>query len=258
MKRERLFVENRRNKIFNIINFACEISVIDLANQLEVSEITIRRDLQALEDENKIARFYGGARKIVNEEGEKICEVDEVKMYRRLIAEFAATLIEDEDSLFINTSRTALDVVKYIKKDNVKVITNNGHAITIEKAKGVSIILTGGELRTPKYAMVGEFAERNLRTVFAKKTFIGCSGISPQCGVTTENANEVNSNKLMLDNALGETYILADHTKIGKHSSFKTCGLEKVKNLITDEKAPEEIITMFKEKGINIYQVKKV
>ncbi|MDO4272633.1 MAG: DeoR/GlpR family DNA-binding transcription regulator [Eubacteriales bacterium] len=254
MKRERAFVENRRKRILEQIKETPGIRVDELAEMFEVSAITIRRDLQYLEDQKKLVRFYGGA--TINEQNADQ-DMDEVQLYRMLIAKYAATLVEDGDSLFINTSSNALQMLQYVTSKNVTVITNNGRAVYGEQSPGVNVILTGGELRYPKEAMVGEFAERNLQKVYAKKAFVGCSGISVECGVTTEIANEVNLNELMLRRATKTAYILADHTKIGHNSSFRTCRIERVTHLITDEKAPADIIGAMREMGIHVHQVRK-
>lgn len=253
MKRERAYVDGRRKQILEILKENPQVRVDELSKTLGVSLITIRRDLQYLEEKKYLTRFYGGARSTKKEE----TQVDEVQMYRELIARYAASLVEDEDSLFINTSRTALSVLQYVECKNITVITNNGQALKYEYGGDISVILTGGELRHPKEAMVGDFALRNLQTVFAKKTFIGCSGISPLTGMTTENANEVNINELMIQHATSKVYLLADHTKIGKNSSFTSCPIEQVQYLITDEKAPEDVLEEMRAKGVTIYQVRK-
>ena len=98
---------------------------------------------------------------------------------------------------------------------------------------------------------------RNLQNIFAKKAFIGCSGISAQAGVTTEIANEVNVNQLMIEHATQEVYVLADHTKIGLSSSFTSCSIDRVKHLITDEKAPADELELMKAQNVDVYQVKK-
>ncbi len=255
MKRERIYVENRRKEILSKIISTPGIRVEELATLFDVSAITIRRDLQYLEDQKMLTRYYGGASP--TGQAQQIGVQDEVQLYRSLIAKYAASLVEDDDTLFINTSRNALDIVPYINRSNVTVITNNGRAFDCEHSVGVNIFLTGGEVRYPKEALVGEFAERNLMKVYARKAFIGCSGISVECGMTTENANEVNLNELMLNRATKAAYILADHTKIGHNSSFRTCRIERVTHLITDEKAPKEILDGFREKGIWVHQVSK-
>ncbi len=253
MKRERAFVEGRRNQILEMLQKNPEVRGDELAELLGVSVVTIRRDLQYLEEKKQITRFYGGAR--VAEEA--AAKVDIVKRYRDLIARYAARLVEDTDTIFINTSRNALEIISYITSCNVTVITNNGKAINHEKGDGVSIILTGGELRYPKEAMVGDFAVRNLQNIFAKKSFVGCSGISARTGMTTEIANEVNVNHLMIEHATQEVYILADHTKIGRSSSFTSCGIDMVKHLITDELADEEELELMRAQGVRIHQVRR-
>lgn len=255
MKKEKQYVDNRRQEIMHMLQEKGEVRVENLAEHLNISLLTVRRDLQYLEEQNQLERFYGGAKLI--DKVETPLEIDEIQLYRNLIAKYAATLVEDEDSLFINTSSNALQMLKYVEKKNVNVITNNGSAIQMKHRSGVHVILTGGELRYPKEAMVGDFALRNLQTVYAKKAFIGCSGISPTIGMTTENANEVNINELMIAHAAQEVYILADHTKIGKNSSFISCSVEEIKHIITDEKAPKDILEQFEEKGVKIHIVKK-
>lgn len=254
MKRERALVESRRSKLIDTLKSNGHVKVSDLAVEFNVSPLTIRRDLQYLEDNKKLERFYGGAA-IINDK--TYLHEDEVTTYRELIAKYAATLVEDGDTIFINTSSTALQMIKYIKGKRAIVITNNGKAIYTEHSSKVSVILTGGELREIKEAMVGEFATNNLEKVSAKKSFLGCSGLSYETGMTTELLNEVNINQLMFRRATGPTYILADHTKIGKNSSFVSCSINHIQNIITDELADPLIINALREKGIHVHLVSK-
>ena len=256
MKRNRAFVENRRNQILNMMKENPQVRVNDLARILDASLVTIRRDLQYLEDQKRLVRTYGGAVPVKGTDAVKE-EKDELALYRTLIAKLAASFVSERDSLFINTSKNALQTLEYITSSNVTVITNNGKAMNCDRAPGVNVVLTGGELRHPKDAMVGDFAIRNLQTVYAKKAFVGCSGVSAETGMTTEIFNEVSINELMINHASQEVYLLADHTKIGRNSSFISCPIEKIKYLITDEKAPEEALNQIRERGVIVYQVHK-
>lgn len=253
MKREKAYVDSRRQQVLDLLGRNPEIKADELAELLGVSVVTIRRDLRVLEEEKQIRRFYGGAAVARKKED----EVDEVTLYRNLIARYAAKLVESGDTIFINTSRNALEMINYIQSENVTVITNNGKALNHDKANGVNIILTGGELRYPKEAMVGDFAVRNLQSIFARKAFMGCSGISAKFGMTTEIVNEVNVNQLMIDHAAQEVYLMADHTKIGHNSSFTSCGIEKIQHLITDELAPEDELERLRACGVKIHIVRK-
>lgn len=253
MKVSRSVVDKRREKMLSMINKTGDIKVPEIASVFKISEITVRRDLQYFEDRRLIERYYGGAR-IIDKTAVK--KEDALLIYKENIAKYAAKLVEDGDSIFINTSSTALEMLKYIKAKNVTVITNNGNAINARHSSAVTIILTGGELRHIKGTMVGEFALDSLSKVTAKKSFIGCSGISIESGMTTEILNEVKINEAMISRVVGKTYILADNTKFGINSSFVSCPIDSIKNIITDEKANAEIVEILREKGVLIHQVK--
>lgn len=249
MKRDRVYVESRWKDIEKILKMKNEVSVDFLSQHLGVSKMTIRRDLSYLEARKVLIRTHGGAIYAFNEQVER-------NIYRTKIAEFASKFVEDGDTFFINTSSNAIEMLNFISKKRVTVITNNGKAIYQERDKKIDIILTGGELRRQKDAMVGDFALRNLVPVYAKKAFIGCSGLSAGGGVTTEIFAEVNINEMMVEHTTQKVFVLADYTKIGKNSSFMSVPIEKVHCLITDEKADEKAIEEIRKKGIQVYQVK--
>lgn len=252
MKRKRSIVDSRRDSILDELKTTGEIKAELLAAKYQVTPLTIRRDLQWLESNNKIQRFYGGA---VLAENEKI-EGNELDEYRRLIAKHAAGLVEDGDTIFINTSMTALQIVGFLENKRVTVITNNGRIFASKIPESVQVLITGGELRYPKFAMIGEFAQRNLEKVTVKKSFLGCSGLTEERGMTTEIMNEVPINMMMMKNVAGAAYILADHTKVGINSSFISARINNITHIITDEKAPKEELKKLGKHNIEIFQVK--
>ena len=246
-------VNSRREKVLQQVRETGDGTVTHLAEQFQVSPLTIRRDLQYLEDHKLLERFYGGARNSMESEGGL---GENKKQFRReQIARYAAGLVEDGDSIFINTSSTALAMVKYITSRNVTIITNNGNIINEKNPSHATIILLGGELRYVKGAMVGDFAMNNLAQVTAKKSFMGCGGICPDIGMTTELLNEVNLNQMMFERVSKGSYILADCTKFGKRSSFVSCPPELIANIITDADAPSDLVWEFREKGTLVHQL---
>ena len=118
MKRSRALVDNRRKTLLEALKSNGSVKVGDLAEEFQVSPLTIRRDLQYLEDHKKLERFYGGAT-VSGEDDEIVTQEDEIKMYRKKIAQYAASLVEDGDTIFINTSSTALQMIKYIRDKRV-------------------------------------------------------------------------------------------------------------------------------------------
>lgn len=148
MKMNKAVVDARRNKIMQKIQSQGKAAVDELAEELQVSPLTIRRDLQYWEEMGAVERYYGGAKLIqhfVDNDDPKLSN----EQYKHAIAKYAAQYVKDGDTIFINTSSTALLVLKYIKNKRVTVITNNGKAIFMDHDPMVSICLSGGELRIP-------------------------------------------------------------------------------------------------------------
>lgn len=255
MKQARDVVEKRRNDILEMIYKAGDVKVEEILEMVKTSPLTIRRDLQYLEDESLVERYYGGVRiKGMKADNELR---DEAAIYRQHISKYAASLVEDGDTIFINTSATALGMLPYINAKSVTVVTNNGNAINTSHSSEVTVILTGGELRHIKGTMVGEFALDNINKVSAKKTFLGCSGLSFDGGMTTDILNEVKLNEAMYSRSSDCSYILADYKKIGKTCSFVSCPTNVITNIITDEKASAAEVEKFRSLGIEVVQVSK-
>lgn len=257
MKMNKEIVDARRNKIMKIVQSEGRVLVDELAQLLNVSPLTIRRDLQHWEEMGAVERFYGGAKLIqhfVDNDDPNISK----EPYKHAIAKYAAQYVKDGDTIFINTSSTALLVLKYIKNKRVTVITNNGKAILIEHDPLVSVFLTGGELRVPKESMVGEFALHNISRITVNKTFLGCSGVSANAGMSTAILQEVAINEAMIQRCNGETFLLADHTKVGHDHSFISGAIDSFQYLISDNLADEEEIHAIQEKGVKTFTLSPI
>jgi DeoR/GlpR family transcriptional regulator of sugar metabolism len=220
-----------------------------------VSPLTIRRDLDALLNTGKIDRFYGGASLVKYDDGsgENIFSSG-FTLNKLAIAQYAAALVEDGDTIFINTSSTALAILPYITAKQVTVITNNVKAVFSEHRDDMILVFTGGELRLPKEAMVGDFALNNLNRVTASKCFLGCNGINTEEGITTAVLQEATINNLMLTRVTGPRYILADKSKIGRRLNFIYGRLQDISLLITDTEASEALVEELRKK-IGVVQV---
>ena len=103
--------------------------------------------------------------------------------------------------------------------------------------------------------MVGDCTKNSLAYVTAQKSFIGCTGISPDIGMVTEMVSEVNLNQMMFQRVTGASYILADSSKFGERAGGVSCPPEKIENIITDMNAPADMLREFREMGTWVYQV---
>ncbi|MHC1734765.1 MAG: DeoR/GlpR family DNA-binding transcription regulator [Erysipelotrichaceae bacterium] len=254
MKRHKSIVDSRRNRIYQALQESGTVKVDELAATLEVSPLTIRRDLEYFEAKKLVERFYGGAM-LVNKFVVKDNTSQNNALAKHAIAKKAAEFVETGDTLFVNTSSTALLVLKYIRNKRVVIITNNGKAIFADKDPMIQVVLTGGELREPKEAMVGEFAINNLSRVTATKSFLGCSGMTPETGITTAVLQEVAVNEMMLNRCVGPRIIVADSSKIGRDHSFVSGSIDKVTILITDNNADPQVVAAIKANGVTVIQV---
>ena len=253
MNRKRTDIFERRHKLMDMIRQAGDgqLNVEQAARLLGVSAVTLRRDLTLLEEEGKVRRGYGRVSLAENEPKNQTGPTD----IPGRIAQGAAEFVESGDVIFVNTSRTALRMLRYIEASNVTVITNNVLATNIPHRSDMTIILTGGEVRYPKYAMVGSVAQEALRSIKANKAFLGCSGLSVERGMTTEHFAEVAVNNLMLTSVSGPVYLLAGHNKLGWDSNFTSGEIHLIQELITDRGATQELLQPLQDVGIHVHLV---
>ena len=255
MKVNYSIVQKRRDDIMVMIQKLGNVTMEQLKNEFNVSDITLRRDLQYWEDRGAILRHHGGAKlvqQMVNHNNTNFTN----DRYKQAIAKYAASFIDEGDTVFINTSSTALLVISYIVGKHCTVITNNAKALLVKHDPMVSIVLAGGELRFPKEAMVGDFALNNLNRVLANKCFLGCSGISADDGITTAILSETAVNETMLKRTTGLKFVLCDYTKVGVKHSFLSGDIDLINYLITDINADEAAIEEIKEHDVKVVKLK--
>lgn len=247
-------IKDRRENIMRLIQKIGKIDIEMLINEFNVSDITIRRDLQYWEDKGAIIRYRGGA-KLSQPMVDHSEQISSNEKYKHAIAKYAAQFVKQGDTIFINSSSTAILLLKYIINKRVNIITNNAKAVHIEHDPLVSIHLTGGELRFPKEVMVGDFALNNLTKITASKTFIGCSGLDLSHGITTAILQEVAINECMINHTSGKVFVLADYTKIGAQYPFKTSDINRIDYVITDINADEQVCNDLKDSNIEVVKL---
>ena len=253
MKSTKAAVYKRKQQILIELKKHKRVLVENLSEELQVSPITIRRDLDEFQKKGIVKRFYGGAELIQGallEDPTRDTSDKSLLNYKQAIAREAAELIENGDTVFLNSSSTALLILEYLKNKRVTVITNNGRVIEKEYDPLVEIVLTGGEISGYKRSLVGDFALQIIRKVRADKCFLGVSGITGSGEVSTAILQETMINSLMMEQTNNMVVFLADHRKIGVQNNFIIGNIEQVKNgyIITDEKANSSILSSLENK----------
>ncbi|MDI6600774.1 DeoR/GlpR family DNA-binding transcription regulator [Calorimonas adulescens] len=251
-----MFSEERRIRIMDIINSGKTVTVEELSKMLDVSESTIRRDLKYLEGKGLIHRTHGGAMNPLptNYEPTFLEKKEEMIDEKKAIGRKAASLIEDGDTVIIDSGTTTMEIVRNLSVNRAKIVTNSPHAaIELQYRQGIEVILTGGMLRYETQALVGPIADELIQRIKADKAFIGTNGITLD-GFTTPNVVEAATKRNMVRNA-EKVYIVADSTKFNKASFMRFADLDEVDCIITDSKLPEDVYNEFSGNGIDIIKV---
>ena len=257
MKTNKTLIYKRQQAILQKLHETGQVSTDLLAATYGVSNLTIRRDLQQLSDHGLVRQIRGGANLIAGalHDDPTFTETSSrIQANKEKIARLAAQLVNDGDTILINSSSTAVLILKYITAANVTVITNNGKAASIPCSGKISLVFTGGEVHANKQSMVGEVAMNNLSRINASKVFLGVSGISARAGISTSVLQETAINNLMIRRSGQQCYIIADGTKIGAVSNFVLGPASLGCALITDKTADADEIYQLKESGLAIMQ----
>ncbi len=262
MKNSKSVVFKRQQTILKELKEKQTVDVDALAKALKVSSTTIRRDLQNFEKQGLITRFHGGAYLIegtLQEEDGTQTQLQRTQIdadQKHAIAAYAATLIDEGDTIFINSSSTTLLLLDYIRDKRVIIVTNNGNVLGYPKDPKVEVILTGGEVYKRKQSMVGEFALNTLSKISANKSFIGVGGISTDGGITTSILPETAVNEMMMKRC-GTCYVLAAIKKIGRNHNFLSGSIQDVDTLITCQGGNQEELDKMRGMGIKVIELEK-
>ena len=253
MKRDRQSVSLRHAEMLAMIRERQEVLVDELSSAFDISPMTVRRDLQTLEEQGKISRFHGGASVDVRAVSSR--EKGLVAQCQWMIAQRAAALVSDGDSILINGSSTALSLLDRLSGKSVSVFTNNARVVGHRYPEGLEIQLSGGMLRGSQHILTGDLALRSLINVRADKAFLGCTGISPDGEILCGIPAELGINETMIEHA-NAYYILADYTKIGKAGTYASFHLERKGCVITDPDAPPEVLDQLRAIGMEVIQAR--
>lgn len=262
MKNSRSIVLHRQQNLLQLLQNEQEIDVDTAAKKLDVSPTTIRRDLIMFEKQHLVERFHGGARLIKDTsqpddlEDTSIPPLKESHLEQKdIIARYAVNLIDDGDTIFMNSSSTTLRMLDYLKGKRVIIVTNNGNALDYPHDPLVTVILTGGEINPRRHSLVGDFALNTLTKINADKTFIGVGGISVASGISTSVLSETAVNSMMMQRCKKKCYVLAIPKKIGREHNFLSGGIENVDTLVTCTGGDQNEVNNLRKHGIEVIEL---
>lgn len=251
-----MFAAERRQRILELVRSSGAISLRELARQLQTSEVTVRRDLRALESEGLLDRRHGGAvlpgglahEPTYSEKSQVAAEE------KAAIADLAVSLVSDGDALVVGAGTTTQAFARRLTRfSELTVVTNSLMvAQVLARARGVEVVMTGGSLRGSIHALVGSMTEQALSSVQATRAFISGNGVTAERGLSTPNVAVAGVDRALA--AAGrEVVVLADHTKIGLDATMQTVPPAGIAHLVTDDRAEAAQLAELRSAGVQVH-----
>jgi DeoR/GlpR family transcriptional regulator of sugar metabolism len=244
----------RQNLIAGWIADNRRITVPEICEQFSVSEATARRDLELLAEQGRIQRVHGGAIAVVQAPPESpiLDRQDEQADSKRRIAQSAARLVKDGDTVFLGSGTTVLNVARALREHkNLTVITNSLPVLNALSSTSHTLIFLGGMFRHSEQSFIGHITEQALAEVRADKVIIGTRAISLEQGLTSDYMPETMTDRAIL-RAGREVIIVADHSKFGRVSTVMLAPIESIHTIVTDPETPQDFVVGAQERGIRV------
>ena len=231
-----MLTEERYQSILSMVNEKNAVTVSELAEYLDISESTVRRDLTALDELGKLKKVFGGATSVSKTEG---MYEDSVSMRENLmkdekieIGKYCAKTINNADFVYIDSGTTTARLIDFIDNNKATYVTNGiVHARKLAQ-KGLNAYLIGGRVKSATEAVVGAEAISNLKNLNFSKAFLGTNGIDINAGFTTPDIDEAMTKEAAINRSY-MAFVLADHTKFRRVFSVTFAQLKKC-CIITD------------------------
>jgi DeoR family fructose operon transcriptional repressor len=247
----------RRQEIVNVLSEAGQLSVLELSDRFDVSEVTIRQDLQALSEQGLLQRTRGGALSI-NALPEFSYDVrqQQKSVEKRLIGQTAASLVHYGDIIFLDASTTAHAIVPHLKKlSELTVITNSLKiAMSLLDAPHIQVLLPGGSLRRTSISLVGQPQGSFLEGLNIEIGFFGARGLAVPEGLTDVEFNEVQMKRSIAERCRRVVGVL-DARKWGRVAAATFADLNQIDIIISDPAAPEDLVAQVRRYQIEVLLV---
>jgi len=249
----------RRKEIVRQAEAEGRVYVETLAQKFQVSEVTIRNDLNALDSRGLVVRSRGGA--VVSTRLTRELSVQEKyskhhTIKRKLGAAVVALLGEDVRSILIDSGTTTEEVARNLVGYTGLTVMTNGLNIATALAdlEGIDIKVTGGTLRPKSMSFFGRQAEESLGLMHFDRLILGVDGFDISVGISTHFEQEANLNRIMCDVA-SQVIAVTDSSKIGLRGSHVICRNTDISTLVTDSGAPADVLDALREIGVDVHLV---
>lgn len=234
------------------------VSVAEMARLTNVSEITIRRDFDEMEKLGYLKRTHGGAvsvggRTTIVPFAIRQCNHQDEKS---AMAQYAATLIQDGDSIALDTGTTILAMADHLHRfNNLTVLTNSFHAASrLIYQPQIRVVLPEGVLDGQEGAVVGETVVKSLQDYYIDKCFFSVGAIDGAAGLTEHGFQDAQIKRIMISRAR-EAILLVDSSKFGKVAFKQVSPLTSIAKMITDQRPPGDLLDAAQRASVEVHIV---
>lgn len=244
----------RRKRILQTLEQNGQIEMVEVSKKLDVSVITIRRDLDMLEKEGVLVRVRGGAVlpdnwDITPYTTKESCNLEQ----KRAIASVAATMVRPNTSIFLDTGSTMLSIARCLVEEIPGSLTTCTNDLKIAMELGehqeFTVVSLGGELKTHGYYVAGHFAEEMVRELRADIAFIGCDSVSLRFGAMTSSRDLIPLKKALMSSSR-RSVLVCDSSKFGRMSFAAIAPLTAFDSIITDDQLSYTEAELLKQGGV--------
>lgn len=248
-------LRERRALTLSLLETHGEVSVADLSRRAGVSEMTVRRDLEALEGRGVLVRLHGRAVAPVSRSYEPPFDVrvESAPFAKEKIGALCANLIVEGETVVLDVGTTTLEVARALKgRRNITVLTPSlPIANVLAEEPGIRLMLTGGVLRPGERSLVGELAVGSFREFRFDTVVLGVGGIDIEDGLTEYNLDDARVKRAAIEIAR-RIIVVADATKLGRVAFARICSLEEVDILVTDDAARPDLVASLASAGVEV------
>lgn len=252
----KLAIYERRRIICDLVGEQGKVTVEELADRFGVSTVSIRSDLKALDQEGTILRIRGGA--VARREDEDLPLSVKQNLHHAekvRIATAAARLIQDGETIILDSGTTTAEIAKQIralKISSINVITNALNvAAILAGCSHVTLIMLGGVLRPNSFSLSGPQAEQALEKLYADRLFLGGDSLDPELGLMTPYMLEAQLNAKMIDISR-QVVVVADSSKLMRRNLSVIAKADRIHMLITDTEAQPMAVDALRERGVDV------
>jgi DeoR/GlpR family transcriptional regulator of sugar metabolism len=250
-----MLTEKRHEDLLRLLQEQEVVQVAEAAQRFKVSMQTVRRDFKELQSQGLLRKVRGGAMLLPSRSQEPLYTARAVSMLaeKQAIAEAAASLIQDGESIFLDLGTTTLEVAKRLDQHRSLTVVTNSIKIAqiLVDSPGILVYLTGGQLRAGEHSLSGIWTQQSLNSVYVDKAIVGAGGLAIDTGLTDFHMEEAAIRRMMIQRA-NQAIVVADSTKLGMTALVSVVPLQEIDVLVTDVGIDPEWLSALQTAGVEV------